>query len=782
MKRPILAVVLLLTAGILAGFAVAWPLTVVALCAAVVFFAYLLRRKMMYLAAFTFFIGVLAAGGRVHRDVLAWEGRTVEIRGDVFDVATTKTGRLFYLETETVNGTKARERLAVRMAGEEDIAIGDSLHLYGRIERPAAAKNPNFFDYDLYLRSRGIYALLRVSEWALLEKGRTESRSLTWRGNFHTFVETTFDRILSERNAGVMKTVFLGMDRMAEEDGDVYRELGLSHLLAASGLHVTLLAGFITWILRRLRIHAKIAQLLALTVVLVYAWAIQWPPSVLRATGMFAVQTLAFLFARRYDDKSALWVSVALILLINPYNLFRAGFQLSVAACLGIYYLYPKLIRFFPHFRQTGKNIIFLLSIQATLLPFQLYHFNEISLLVIPANLLVVPLFSLCILLGAAALAASLLAPVLAFVGFALNALLTVHGLLVKGLAMMAAPIVTAASPSPLDMLFYYGFLLGFSSTPRYRIRRILRSLSAKGFTFFLAIHLLMILWTKPLIVDFIDIGQGDAILLRSGTYAAMIDVGGGMNNSGTYTLLPYLKKTGITRLNAVFLSHEDSDHAGNLEILLQNVPVDAVVVNAAYSGLPGELRRTAIPGETYAVGDGELVVLPAAKAPNTTNDNSMALRMEHFDTSIAFPGDLEGRAEEQVALEGGPIDILKVAHHGSGSSSSDVALDAWSPAVAVLSVGERNYYGHPAPEVVRRLTNRNIPVYRTDRDGAVRFVVDRFGYSVAKTVVRQKSFRAFFDQNTFHLVHVLGYTLLWWRLAREERKKGEEHGLHRIH
>ena len=479
MKRPILAVVLLLTAGILAGFAVAWPLTVVALCAAVVFFAYLLRRKMMYLAAFTFFIGVLAAGGRVHRDVLAWEGRTVEIRGDVFDVATTKTGRLFYLETETVNGTKARERLAVRMAGEEDIAIGDSLTCTEN-ERPAANQT---FDYDLYLRSRGIYALLRVSEWALLEKGRTESRSLTWRGNFHTFVETTFDRILSERNAGVMKTVFLGMDRMAEEEGDVYRELGLSHLLAASGLHVTLLAGFITWILRRLRIHAKIAQLLALTVVLVYAWAIQWPLCPERQACLQS--NFGFLFARRYDDK-ALCGFVALILLI-PATSFAPGFFLTPRLESTFYR------KFDFHFRQTGKNIIFAV-------PFGPFcPFNSITCKFpprYPGDLLVVPLFSASCWGGS--VGGFVASPHTRLHGFALNALVTVR-LLVKGLAMMAAPIVTAASPGP-RYTFLLWILLGF-------LRRLAIEsggysvLFRQGFTFFLAIHLLMILWTKPLIV-----------------------------------------------------------------------------------------------------------------------------------------------------------------------------------------------------------------------------------------------------------------------------------------
>ncbi len=515
------------------------------------------------------------------------------------------------------------------------------------------------------------------------------------------------------------------------------RRSGLAHLLAVSGLHVGLLAAGGLLAGRRLPVVWRLVPVALACAV--YLLVVGPRPAILRASVMALLATAALLLERRAPGPHALTLAVGLLVAHDPGAVRELSFLLTAAATAGIVGLAPLLVGSWSRLPPSlARPLAATVGAQLCALPFAAPAFHLVSPGAPLANLVAVPWtgFSLLASFAWTALATSSAAAgrwalplleVAAWPFVALSALppspwLTVPVAVSGGsAAVLAAAVATGlvwprrAAPA-LVALAAVAALLG-RAAPTSR-------LAAPGGPS-----------SRPAELVLLDVGQGDALLLRDGGAAVLVD-GGGWRRSdfGGRVLVPALARLGVRRLEAVALTHPDLDHCGGLVDVAGYLPVGEVWTAPGWRGeacarellaLPGVGLRSFWRGESAEVERWRLTALhPPPGDRSGGNDRSLVLLAETGRRRVLLTGDLEARGERQL-LEAGlparPVDVLKVAHHGSRTSTGSAFLGAVAPRLALISAGPANPYGHPSPTVVARLAARGIPILRTDRSGMVR-------------------------------------------------------------
>lgn len=519
------------------------------------------------------------------------------------------------------------------------------------------------------------------------------------------------------------------------------RRLGLAHVLAVSGLHVGLVAALVLLLASPLPGPAR--WVLSLAAVALYLLLVGPRPSLVRASAMAFLVVLALLAERPPSALNALSVVAAAIALGRPAAVSEVGFQLSVGATAGLLFLGPLLSRSWEGCRlrlpaAVREALAVSVGAQVGTLPWALPLFA----LVVPAgplvNLVAVPWTM--VVLPATALWAGLaaLSPGPAAV-------------LLPGLDRIAAPF---SLPAALPASPWTSLPLGAGPFAATLLAVALAAALARprgG----LPLVLLAWVWAAGVVdrlpagpgsaveLVVVDVGQGDAILLRDGAETLLVDGGGWpAGDLGGRVLLPTLARQGLRRLDRMLLTHGDRDHCGGLLELASYLEVGEVLTgpdgpagrcDGALRRLPGVGHRAVAAGERLRVGRWRVHVLHAGAERargGRDNDGSVVVTAEAFGRRVLLTGDAEAAAERRLLAEAPDAldcDVLKVAHHGSRSSSTAGFLRAASPSLALVSAGARNPYGHPAPDVLDRLRRHGARVLRTDRDGmiALRFFPD---------------------------------------------------------
>ncbi|MCH5275443.1 MAG: DNA internalization-related competence protein ComEC/Rec2 [Lachnospiraceae bacterium] len=635
-----------------------------------------------------------------------------------------------------------KQILCTMEADTYEPAIGARIKVEGILIENEPALNPGGFDARLYYTTLGISARLFSGKLTAVSSEQNLLRELLWQ--CRRGLGNSLDAVLSEEDAAFMKTMLLGdKSAFAPQQKQLYKEAGILHILSISGLHISFLGMGIYRLLKKSALPRWISAVLCGILILLYGEMVGMPLSAIRAVFMFLMRLLADVVGRTYDGLTALSLCAALLLLEQPLYLLHAGFLFSFSAVLAILWLKPALHMPELRFPGLGEGLAASLSIAIFTLPIQLLFYYEFSVYAPLFNLLVLPLTGTVLVLGITAMVTGCFSTWSARpFAFLLEGILHFYeqGSLLVG--KLPHHLLTPGQPKWWQIGIFYTLVLLIIRFPALRFRYQTGLLG--GAVFLLCIH-----FHIGLTVTVLDVGQGECICLELPMGETYLIDGGSSSVSevADYRIEPFLKSRGITGLDAVFLSHGDSDHTNGVMRLLKegNIRIRTLVLPAAadkdeqgFSEILRMAEEREIPvlfmsaGMNWQSGDVALTCLHPTVDFVGENDNagSQVLYLSYGNFSMLFTGDTEGNGEQallKTLKDYGITDlsILKVAHHGSGGCTGEELLLQLSPDIAVISYGKNNLYGHPHPELLKRLSESGCRIFGTGGTGAVSFYTD---------------------------------------------------------
>jgi competence protein ComEC len=615
------------------------------------------------------------------------------------------------------------------------LTSGQRVAVGARLHPVTGYRNPSGFDYAAHLRRDGILisATVRADRVVALNEPRPP-----WPVRVRRAAREAMRASLPPPSAALLAGLVLG-DR-AELPGDIdeaFRRAGVYHVLAVSGFNVALVAGSAWALLVLARAGRRGAAVGAMVAVMGFAFVVGPEPSVLRAVLMAVLVLAALLLDRETAGLNSLALAAIGILTVRPGDLADPGFQLSFAATAGIV-LAPLPRGLVPG--ALGVSV----AAQLAVLPIALAHFNQLSLIGPLANLVAVPLAGLATVLGLAGAAVGLLTesagaillsatwPVL----LALRGAVALAAVVPGGVLHAPAPHWSAVAAYGLGL----GLALGAWRCREASPERARRLAIGAGLLLALAVGIaagpLVRLADGRMRITVLDVGQGDAIVVEGPDGSALlVDAGPGgpmRLDTGERVVAPFLWNRGILRLAGAVTTHDDADHAGGMPAVRRRFDVMGTLGpgSALWLGPARVLvfsQRRQGEGSSEPVGFRSSAAPPLAGAVKRQNADALILRVDHGLASFLLAADLTSAGEHALLEAEAPLGaaVLKVGHHGSRHSSTAEFLARVSPRLAVISVGPRNPFGHPAPETLGRLAAVGARVYRTDRDGAVIFETD---------------------------------------------------------
>ena len=597
---------------------------------------------------------------------------------------------------------------------EDDFDIGEVLLVKMTPKVPNKNTNPNLFNYRNYLISKNIASSIEIDKVYI--RSKSSSLGLKLRNKFYNYVHSIFDNNLSKDSADFSKSVILSENLIQNDD---IKDLGLAHILVVSGLHIDMLVAFILFIFKKLNINYKYAYGLSLLICLLYGYLISFPFSVIRVLIINLIGFLSFLFQKPEDKLKSLLIAANLILLINPFAILNAGYVLSFIATSTVYLIYPKL-KIYLRDTLLLENLGFTACIQIGMLPFTIYYYGKVSLLAIIANFLILPLFNICIYLIflviiSYPLLKIILLPVFKIIDYLLSSILNLTTLLNSSSTF----VFEFAHPNILVCLYFYVLIIVMLYMKKSN-KGLLKEFYIMNI-FLVTISILYESINPEISYSMIDIGQGDAFLISDGGDYYLIDVGGpkyGSYDSGEKILVPYLKSLGIKEIKAIFISHEDNDHCGNLPILYDNFKIDNLITGPYNTdGLskynPVVMRKS----NRMKLKNGYIdCVFEGNKGEE--NAESLGLLVNIKGIKILSLGDLPKEYEDTLDIS---ADVLKISHHGSKTSTSKNFVEKVNPKIALISAGRNNIYGHPNKEVLDNLDG--VKIYNSQESGMVKIV-----------------------------------------------------------
>jgi competence protein ComEC len=708
----------------------------------------------------------------------AWEGADIAVVGIVADLPQVKergTRFVFDVEQVTTPGAVVPERVSLmwypeRAAGDRamapDLKAGQRWRLTLRLKRVRGLSNPHAFDFEPWALERGLRATgyVRTKAGAENLSERVDGWPYTlhrWRGEIRDSMRAALG---DAPHAGVLVALAIGdQDAIPPPQWDVFWRTGVGHLMSISGLHITMLAAlgfaitFFAWArvpALALRVPARKAAVVAGIVVgLGYTLMTGFAVPAQRTVMMLGAIGLCVLADRHGSASRVLAVAALAVLIADPWAVLAGGFWLSFGAVAAIFY--AMALRAGREGRLRAA-ITEQAAVTLVMVPMLAALFQEFSLVSPLANALAIPVVSIVVV-------------PLAIAGAFLDA----------GILLEAAHAAMAALMFPLEALASWPHAMVESHEP------VAWTVAAAvaGCAWLLAprgvpLRPLGVLWLVPLFavapprpawgeawLDVLDVGSGLAVVVRTSEHALVYDAGpswGDDSDSGDRIVVPFLRGEGITRLDALVVTHADDDHAGGaISVAALREPpwlLSSLPPGDAIHGLVPRSTRCAA-GQSWVwdgvefrvlhpageIGPRPIAATAAAGATNLParhpgrrnaaavrgpitrpNDQSCVLRIATPAGAALLTGDIEARSELEMLRREPQLDaqLLLVPHHGSRTSSTADFLDAVAPSMGLISVGHRNRFRHPNPAVVARYSARGIALCRTDREGALRAVL----------------------------------------------------------
>lgn len=655
--------------------------------------------------------------------------------------------------------------------------VGSMVRVRGILTPFEEATNPGEFDMAGYYENRGCLFSVRkaVVEW----RGESCDRIGNFLYELRCLSASVFVALLGEQDGAVASAMVLGIKKgMDQELKELYQNAGISHLLAISGLHVTLLGTALWKLLKGMRLPKWAAAFPAAVFVFFYGRIAGMSVSTLRAVILFFLTLAARLLGRTADPLTGLAVAACVILVPGPQYLQDSAFQLSFTAVAGAVTVVPVLQeRGLGHGRERcgGREKIpdFLfrgvtssMGITLATLPVLLFHYYKWNPWSIIANLAVIPLMGvllpwLLLLAGSGMLLRGIPEAMLILRLLALPAkgIFFLYRIICRAVLWLPGSSLHAGKPEGWQVLFY---CVGFAALLLWG-RRIRPSVRLPLAGLLTAVFLIRL--PGQLEITMLDVGQGECVCLETEEHHFyLIDAGSSSRRSaGQYQIIPFLEYSGVRRLEGIFITHWDEDHVNALEDVLEWSRRDHVAVGRLF--LPeteladGELQKILDLAEQYGLwverlragkymkdGKMTLTCLHPYQGEQVTDRNasSCVLKLSSGNFRAIFTGDLEEDKEEWLVdsygAEGLKADVLDAGHHGSANATGEEFLAAVSPRAVLISCGRNNSYGHPAKETLGRIEEQKAACFVTAGCGAVTVRVEKDGFLITAFLERDSS------------------------------------------
>lgn len=635
--------------------------------------------------------------------------------------------------------------------------IGATIEARGEFAEIYSADNPGCFDYSLYMKSKGV--TIRFKAYFIETCDSKASLSTRMKRWLFKIRESFISRFDSDTQGFIRGVIFGDKSEIDEDILEEFNNNSTGHILAVSGLHIGFLYGLLRFMTARRRTLPVSAIIIA--VILLYGEMTMWSAATVRACIVMTISLCSAHFRRCSDLLISISLASFLILSYQPYQLFNSGFQLSFLALCGIAFLSA------PIAAVTGETIAVMLAVQIGTMPVIAYSYcsiNPLSILInVPVILLASVLVPVCILMlmleaatGRVPAAGIDLAELISYAVIKVNHILSFGGNF----------SIKTAGPGAFATILIYTAAFGITSewARVMLLRKKMRSILKQGILLLMPLMMLFSCLYDTISDDeivFIAVGQGDSVHIRSDWHDVLIDGGGqaapengsednthkaNKNNGnkddgynvGKNILMPYLIHGGADAVDIAFVTHLHADHYKGIEELSEVFPVGAIGVPSDYKiSFSDNMRkkfniifinpteRINITKDVYIESIWPAEVSKQQIAFDDPNEHNTVYMIHYKGIKIMVTGDLLEEDEKEMVryyqdtdtLE---CDILKVAHHGSKTSSSEEFLDAAKPQIAVIQCGRNNFYGHPHKQTLERLDERGIKVLRTDISGAV--------------------------------------------------------------
>ncbi|OKL38167.1 DNA internalization-related competence protein ComEC/Rec2 [Domibacillus mangrovi] len=665
----------------------------------------------------------------------------VRIDGDrlnasVKDVQTGEPFRLSY----RIESEEAKKHIAAVLSP------GLTCRMKAEAIKPNEARNAGEFNYRAYLSTHHTYFILTpdlISTDQCMMNNSIRYVPARWRT---AALERIHNQFPDPLNATAAALLFGDRLLSSEDVNEDYERLGIVHILSISGLHVTMLSGMLFYGFIRIGITRERARMIILMALPLYVLLTGASPPVVRACLMTGAILTASSSHVRLKPASALGAVFIAMIVLDPYQVFQVGFQLSYAVTWALVLCTGAILKRCRNAVELSVAVSILSQMAA--LPFLIYHFSELSIIAPAANLLFVPFYSVVMLPSLfTAFVLSFLMPVRMIID-PLNVLLKMMDSLAAEMADLPFAVLVTGQPD-VQWIVIAAIVVIASYLLWEKMNTVRYSLLVCGLL--LSMMTGMSRFSSEGEVTFIDVGQGDSIFIKlpygKGTY--LIDTGGRLPfekepwterthrfSVGKDTVVPFLKRKGITRLDKLILTHADFDHAGAATEVLSAIPADEIIISPGSGSVAvmesilvtvstGKMNvREGLEGEKWTKGDAVFQFLSPDDREYEGNNDSLVLYAEIGGKKWLFTGDYEEAGEKEFLKKYDvDVDWLKVGHHGSRSSTSARFVEAIRPEYAVISAGVANRYGHPHKEVLENLSNAGVKVFRTDLHGSISYV-----------------------------------------------------------
>ena len=595
---------------------------------------------------------------------------------------------------------KSKEKIIGSYYSKEplNISLGDKITFTGTLNKPKNNTIPNTFNYRKYLYNHHIYYLVKIDNIKVISK----TRSIKYKVKNYII-----KRSEKFKHSDYFKAFLIG-DKSEMDDYSIFQKNGVSHLFAISGMHLSLLSGIILFVFKK----SRFKEIIACIFLILFSMITNYSASIYRSLLLFIYIVLNKKLDLRISTVNILLLVVCTLIIFNPLIIYDMGFLYSVSVSLG-------LILFNKYMKKNYFINMFLTSFIAFLfsLPITLYYNYEINLMQIINNVIIVPLVSIIIY------PLTILTFIFSFLEPILNVLINILKFISTHLIMIN---IIVPKVSLIFYFVYYIFLFMFLKTNR------------NTFILLIIIYTLCIK-VKPLIdfntyVYFLDVGQGDSSIIYNKHKVILIDTGGKDNIKVSDNTIKFLKSAGKSKIDYLVLTHGDYDHMGDAINIIENFKVDKVIFNCGeFNGLEKELIKALDKKnikyysciKELNIDNSKLHFLQTKEYDNE-NDNSNVIYTKLYGYKFMFMGDAGVEKEKDILdkYNLSKIDILKVGHHGSKTSSGKDFINDINPKYSIISVGKNNRYGHPNKEVLNNLSDSKI--YRTDQDGSIMFKIKK--------------------------------------------------------